>query len=257
MTAVGTSRRRLVDLAVALVDRDLRVTYGGAAFGLLWAPATILVQAAVLSFLFVRVVPLGVEDYPAFVLTGLVGWHLVASAIAAGSDAFTANRDLVRRPGFPDLVLPLVTTGRSLAAYMLGLPAVAVVLLATGRLGVTALALPLVAATGVLVATGPAYLVATLNVAHRDVGHLVRVLLAVLFYLTPVLYALERLPDGYRWLGDVNPIAGVVVLHRQVLYEGAWPGPGRLAATALLGLAVLALGLLVHQRAAGHLADDL
>lgn len=257
MLTASDTRRHVADLARVLVDRDLRVSYGGAAFGLLWSPATVIVQVAVLSFVFVRVVPLEVEDYPAFVYSGIMVWHLASTAITAGSEAFTANRDLVRRPGFPEAVLPLVTTMRTLAVYLLGLPVLLVVLAASGRLGMTAVALPVVVVLSVLVVTGPAYLVATLNVRHRDVGHLARVLVGVAFYATPVFYAEERVPDRYAWVADVNPLAGVVGLHRQVLYEQAWPDPLRLASSLGFALVGIAVGAIVFRRAATHLADEL
>lgn len=255
--SVGGRRRRLVDLAVVLVDRDLRISYGGAAFGLLWAPATVIVQVVVLAFVFDRVVPLDVDDYPAFLFAGVAAWHLLSSAISGSCEAFVSNRDLVRRPGFPDVVLPVVTVGRALASYALGLPLLLVVVGVSGRLGIEALALPLVLAIAALVIIGPAFVVAVLQVRHRDIVHLVRVGLGVLFYATPVFYAEERLPDRYAWIADVNPLAGVVTLHRQVLYDGSWPDPGRMASTLGFAVVGLAVAAFVYRRVAPDLADDL
>ena len=257
MTETTAGRRRMVDLALALVLRDLRVTYGGAAFGLLWAPAAVTVQVIVLGFVFGRVVPLDIDDYPAFLFTGLAAWQLMSSGIGFASDAFVDNRDLVRRPGFPDVVLPLVTTARVVAAYLLGLPVLAVVLGLSGRLTPTIVVLPVVLAMSALVVIGPATVVATLHVRHRDVGHLVRVLLGVLFYATPVFYLGDRIPHRYRWISELNPLAAVVRLHRQVLYDGVWPRWADLlvaAGSATIGLVV---GLAVFRRAQPHLADDL
>lgn len=257
MISVSSTLRRAPDLAAVLVHRDLRLAYGGAAFGLLWAPATVLVQTVVLAYLFRRVLPLGIDDYPAFLLTGLVAWHLVSAALNGSAGAFGDNADLVRRPGFPDAVLPLVTVGRALAGYLLTLPVLAVVLAIAGRLHVTVLALPVVLAATVLLLAGPAFLVATLDVRHRDIGHLVRVGLGVLFYATPVFYPEERIPDGYTWVGDLNPVAGVVTLHRQVLFDGVWPdGWPLLTVLAFAGIGI-ALGSIAFRRVGPHLADDL
>ena len=257
MTGSATGRRRLVDLSLALVGRDLRISYGGAAFGLLWAPATVIVQVVVLGFVFGRVVPLEIDDYPAFLFTGLAAWQLLSSGIGTAADAFVDNRDLVRRPGFPDIVLPLVTTVRTVAAYLLGLPVLLAVLAASGRLTVSLLALPVVLVVSALVVAGPAFVVATLHVGHRDVGHLTRVVLGVLFYVTPVFYSGDRLPDRYRWVSDLNPLAGVVRLHRAVLYEGAWPAATDLLVTLGFAFVALVIGLAVFGRADAHLADEL
>lgn len=249
--------RRTADLAVVLVGRDLRASYGNALLGLVWAPITAVVQVLVLSFLFLRVVPLDIPDYAAFVYTGVAIWQLLSGALTRSTEAFTANRDLVRRPGFRPAVLPVVTIGGAVCAYALSLPVLLAFVAWTGRLQPSVLLLPVVALAGALVVSGPALVVATVNVRFRDVRHLVAALVGVLFYLTPVFYDVERIPERYRWVADVNPLALAVRLHRQVLYEGANPDPGRLAACTAIGLAGLALGVAVHRRAAPHLADEL
>lgn len=257
MSSATRSRAHVVDLAVVLVSRDLRATYGHALLGMLWAPLAALVQVAVLSFLFTRVVPLEIDDYAVFVFTGVASWQLASTSLTMGAESFTANRDLVRRPGFPTGVLPVVSIGGALAGYVLSLPVLLVSLVLVGRLGMTALALPLVVAVEVLVLAGPAYVAATLNVRYRDVRQLVGVALGVVFYLTPVFYGVDRIPERHRWVADLNPLALVVRLHRQVLYDGAWPDLQRLALATMLGLAGTALGVAVFRRAESHLSDDL
>lgn len=257
MGAVRLRLQHATDLAAVLVGRDLRVTYGHALLGLLWAPLATLVQVAVLSFLFVRVVPLDIDDYAIFVFTGLAAWQLALASLLGGAEAFTANRDLVRRPGFATAVLPVVSIGSALAGYVLSLPVLLMGVAAFGRLTASAVALPIVIAAEVIVLLGPAFLVATLNVRFRDVRHLVGLLLGVLFYVTPVFYAVDRVPTRYRWVVEVNPLALVVRLHRQVLYEGAWPDPGRLAVAAGAGLVTAILGLMAFRHAEPHLSDDL
>lgn len=250
-------RRQVLDLAAVLVHRDLRLSYGGAALGLLWAPATVLAQVAVLGFLFGRVVPLDIDDYTTFLLSGLLVWHLASSALNGSTTAFTANRDLVRRPGFPDAVLPLVTVGTAAAGYALALPVLLAAVAVTGRLTVTALSLPVIVLATLVLLSGPAYVIAVLTVRHRDVDHLTRVLLGIVFYATPVFYPEERLPEGWAWLSDLNPFAAVVTLHREALYGGAWPSGGRLLVLAAWTAAGIATAAFVHRRSAWRLADDL
>ncbi|HEU5085476.1 MAG TPA: ABC transporter permease [Acidimicrobiales bacterium] len=249
--------RRSVDLAVVLVARDLRASYGTAALGLLWAPLTALVQVGVLSFLFLHVVPLDIPDYTAFVFCGVAAWQLLSGALVRSTEAFTDNRDLVRRPGFPTVVLPLVTVGTATSAYLLSLPVLLAVLVATDRLRASAALLPVVVAATAAVVAGPALVVASANARFRDVRHVVGAAVGVLFYLTPVFYDVADLPARFRWVAAANPLALVVRLHRQVLYEGRPPGAGLLAGCLAVGLAGTAVGLAVHHRAAAHLADEL
>lgn len=249
--------RRSVDLAAVLVGRDLRASYGRGALGLVWAPLTALVQVGVLSFLFLRVVPLDVPDYAVFAYCGVAVWQLLSGALVRSTDAYTGNRDLVRRPGFQPSVLPVVTIGGAACAYVLSLPVLLAFVAASGRLRPSALSLPVVVVAAALVVSGPAIVIATANVRFRDVRHLVGAAVGVLFYVTPVFYEVERIPDRHRWVADANPLALAVQLHREVLYDGRWPDLRRLLACAGFGLAGLAVAVAVQRRAAAHLADDL
>ena len=257
MTAARHRLRRPLELTAVLVGRDLHVSYGSTAFGLLWAPSLVILQTAVLSFVFVRVVPLEIDDYPVFIFSGILAWHLVSNIIGTSGDAFTSNRDLVRRPGFPVLVLPVVSALRSATGYLVAMPVLLVAVLASGRLAPAAVTLPAVVGATLLLVIGPAVLVATLNVRYRDVRHLVQVGLGVLFYATPVFYAEDLLPGRHQWIADVNPLGWVVTLHRQVLYDGDWPDPARFGATLLVGAATLLVAVTAFRRAEAHLGDDL
>lgn len=249
--------RRLVDLVIVLVGRDIRSAYGTTALGVVWAPLTALVQVGVLSFLFLRVVPLEIPDYAVFVFSGVAMWQLLSGMLLRGAEAFTDNRDLVRRPGFPTIMLPVVTIGGGFTGYLLSLPVLLGFVAASGRLEASVVALPIVLVAAALVVAGPAFIAATVNVRYRDVRHLLGALVGVLFYLTPVFYDADRIPVRYRWIADVNPLALAVRLHRQVLYDGAYPDPGRLLACILYGLAGTAVGLMVFRRFSSHLPDEL
>lgn len=249
--------RRAVDVTVVLVGRDLRASYGHALLGTLWAPIQALVQVGVLTFLFGRVVPLDLDDYPVFVFTGILMWQTVSGALTRGCNAFTENRDLVRRPGFPSGVLPIVSVGGAVATYALSLPVLFVFLAASGRLRPSALLLPVVAIAAAAVVSGPALALATWNVRFRDVRHLVGAVLGVAFYLTPVFYDVDRIPAELRWIADVNPFAVIVRLHRQILYEGVLPDLGLLGLAGAAAAIGLAIGAAAFRRAEPQLADDL
>ena len=254
---MSTATRRYLDLSTVLVRRDLRVAYGNAALGIVWAPLQAIVQVAVLSFLFVRVVPLDIPDYVAFAYAGIAMWQLLSASLLQSVESFTVNRDLVRRPGFPTAVLPAVSVANAVTGYLLGLPVLVVLIASTGRLTASTLALPLVVAAAVAVIAGPAIAVATLHVRFRDVRHAVSALVGVLFFLTPVFYDVDDVPDRFRWIVDANPLALVVRLHRQVLYDGELPDVVHLATCFAVGAVGIAIGAGIFRRAASHLADDL
>jgi ABC-type polysaccharide/polyol phosphate export permease len=103
-------RTNRLDLLLHLVCRDFAVRYRKSALGVLWSVVPTLTQLLVLVFLFKKVVPLGIEAYPVFVLSALLPWAWFGNCVASSSLLFSNHRDLVRRPNFEPSTLVTVNT---------------------------------------------------------------------------------------------------------------------------------------------------
>jgi len=236
------------DAIVTLVRRELQIRYKGSVLGLLWAVLSPLGTVVVLSVLFKTILPLNIPHYAAFVYSGLLPWTWFQSAVQIGSATLVDNRDLVRKPFFPRLLLPAVVTSSNFMLYLLALP----VLL--GLLGIDGLPLTwkllflpliwIVQATFTLACT---ILVAALGVLIRDVQHLLTVGLLLWFYLTPVFYDLDRIALAQaRWL-KLNPMTALILAHRSVLLYGQSPDWALLGRAFLVGALLLVISLLVFR----------
>jgi lipopolysaccharide transport system permease protein len=251
-------RAHLLDLGYELVLRDIRLRYRGTVLGVAWAQVAWLVQAAMLAFVFGRVVRLGVEDYPVFVLVGMLGWVWFSGGLGAATASVVANRDLVRRPGFDVRLLPVAAVAVELVQYVLALPVVVIALLvSTGRVPGTALALPVVMLVQLLVMLGPALVLSAVHVRFRDTAHLVGVGLGVLFYASAVFFPRSAIPMRYRGLFGLNPVVRLVEAYRSVLIDGKWPAWGPLVLVACGGLAATMAGLAVFRAREPGFPDDL
>src|SRR3990172_11455794 len=102
--------RYYIDLTWNLVQRDFILRYKGSFLGVLWVLLVPLTHLLVLVFIFVRVVPLNIDAYPAFVFTALLPWTWFSNCLTSSGGLFTNNRDLIRRPNFPPLILIAVNT---------------------------------------------------------------------------------------------------------------------------------------------------
>ena len=234
-TPVGRTR---ADLVVELVLRDVRVRYRRSVLGVLWAQAAPLVYVAVLTLVFTRVVPLDIDDYPAFVLVGLLPWLWFQAALTTATVAVVQAPDLVAQPAFPRSALPPAAVASTLAHHLLALPvAVVVAAIATGHVGIELLALVPLIAIEFAVCLGPAYVLAALHVRLRDTAQIVAILLLPLFYATPVFYDADAL-DAVPVL-RLNPLVAIIDGHRRVLLEGRWPEPWALLAVGAAAVVLL------------------
>lgn len=241
-----TGIKQRYDLTRHLVRRDFMLRYHASSLGVLWSILLPLSQLAVFVFLFRRIVPLGIEAYPAFVFSALLPWAWLSNSLAAAGTLFLGNRDLVRRPGFPLPVLVIVSTLSNLLTYLVSLPVLALVLVLYHRpLTAALVALPVLLVLQGMLTVGLGLIIATLNVFFRDVQHIVTVLLSLLFYLTPVFY---RLPDTeHAWLFGLNPVATLIEAYRDIFFYGVAPW-GDLLAAAVVSVLAFGLGWVVYAR---------
>lgn len=265
MTVVLGSRERsagraghLVDLLWVLVARNVKLRYRGSVLGVAWSQLGPLSVIAVMAFVFSRVVKLHIAHYPVFVFVGMLSWTWFQGALLAATESVLSGRDLVRRPGFPSVVLPVAEIATHLVYFVLSLP-VLVAAMAVSHVPVrpTFPAVALVVAVQFLLVLGPSYLLAGLQVRFRDTGHLVTAALMPLFYVTPVFYSLASIPHRYRSLYSLNPLTWVIDSYRKAILLGQWPDLRALAVVAAAAAGVGALGVRWFSGAAHRMAEEL
>lgn len=241
----------------ALVLRDVRLRHRQTLLGAAWALLRPAAALLVFSLLLGRVARMPSEGLPyeLFACTGLVAWTFVASAVGGAAHSVAAAAPLVTAVGFPRLLLPLASFGVAaldlLVATLLLVPLVFVhdVALGAGLLLAPVALLWLTAA-----AAGVGVPLAALVVRWRDFAHATPFLLQLGLFVTPVLWPRSALEESWRPWAALNPLCGPVELLRGAVTGTPLDGAGLLVSGGA-GLALLALGLAVFQRADRRLGD--
>jgi lipopolysaccharide transport system permease protein len=251
------SPRRLAEITLLLVRRELDRRHRGAILNWAWPLVRQLVQLGVLVAIFSQVLDEGVSDYPVHVLIGLAVWTWFSAGVGEAARSVLDGRQFLFQGGFPSSVLPLVSVFVAMLDLLLVLPIVLVLAAVGGHLSVGALALPLpLLAQGVLMA-GLAWVLGSTAVFARDIPHVVGVALTVIFYLTPVFYGLHAVPERFRWLLELNPLTVLLQLDRFLVLGEGRPSWGHIAGVAVLSAALAALGFSVFRRLEPRLVDHL
>ena len=212
-----TWRRR--ELLYVLAKQEFLVRYRRATFGVLWAAALPILQAAVLAFVLSKVVRLGGngDRYALFVYIGVVPATYFSTVLAIGSTSIVDGSGLTTKIYFPRLMLPLVTTLSNLFGMVVN---VGLLLVAWGIFGrhrsAAVLLLPLAVLALVLLSSGLATFLAAVHVYGRDIRFIVQAGLVPLFYMTPIFFPLSLVGGAGKVL-LVNPLTGVVELFRAAL----------------------------------------
>jgi len=245
------------DLVVHLVGREFRLRYRRAFLGWLWAIASPLARLAILTYVFTRVLPLGIDNYPLFAFTGLIAWQWFAEGLMSATTSAVDRRELLYRPGLPRATVPMVSVLTDGIDYLAALPVLFLFLLLGDGIPITALLLPIVLFVQFTLTVGLGFALCTANVYVRDVNLLVRMATLLGWYVTPVFYQPSAVPDRFRFLIDFNPMAHLVSAYRAVLIEGRLPSPGSSLVLIATCAVVCSVGYLIYRAASPVFVDEL
>lgn len=267
-SAFGGGLRRTLYLTWIIGLTEYRLTYFGSALGYLWALMRPLMLFGVLYVVFSKIVNFGddIVNYPMLLLFNIVLFNFFIDASSKAVTSVVDREAIVRKMQFPGMVIPfarVLSGGLNLAVSLV---AVFIFLLAYGLSPRwTWLLLPLLLVPLVLLTLAVAMLLSALYVRFRDVGPIWAVFSSALFYGSPVLYAIDKVPGEYRQVFMlVNPLADILEQGRRWVIDpnadgaitaaggGAW-----ILVPVAVGLAVCALGVWVFDREAPRIAERL
>ncbi len=273
--ATRATHAHVRDLAVNLTLRELKGKYKRSVLGWSWSLlnplATALIFTMVFKIFFAAVTPLGepsgLQNFPLFLLCGLLPWNYLANGLNGATESLVANGNLIKKVYFPREVLVVANVASWMVPLLIEFGVLSVLLLVFGNFVLPWLPLVLLlilVQTGFVLGIG--LILGAVNVYFRDVKHLIGILLQALFYATPIVYSLSQVPEQaslfglevpVRSLYRLNPMVPMVEAFRDVLYDLRFPPLGDLLYVLGWGLACMAVGLLVFSRLEPRLAEEL
>jgi lipopolysaccharide transport system permease protein len=245
------------ELLYFLVWRDAKVRYKQTVLGALWSVLQPLLTMAVFAVFFGRLarMPSDGQPYPLFAFTALVPWTYFATALSAGAQSLVGSQQLISKVYFPRLIIPLAAVATPVIDFAIAGAMLVFMLVwygvapSTGFFFVPAFAL--LAVTTALAAT---LWFSALNVEYRDVRYVLPFAVQFWMFATPVAYPASLVPDAWRPLYGLNPMATVVEGFRWGLL--GTPAPGSMAVVSVVVVAVaLAGGVAYFRRMEGTFAD--
>ena len=241
-----------------LVWRDLKIRYTQTVLGVGWAVIQPLLNTVVFTLVFGRLVrvPTDGVPYPIFGLAGLVPWTFVSTGFAVAGASLLNSSNLITKVYFPRLVIPWAPVCAAAVDLAIGLALLGVGL-AVYHQTPSAWALvvvPISILLFALAAAGVGCWLSALSIQYRDVKHLVPFLSMLWMYASPIVYPLARVPERFRPLYCLNPLAGVVEGFRSALLGRSvvWSSWLESAAVALV---VFVSGALYFRRTESVFAD--
>lgn len=246
------------ELLYFLVWRDIKVRYKQTALGAAWAVMQPLFMMLVFSLFFGRLAKLPSDGipYPVFTFCALIPWQLFANALTESSNSLIGNQNLITKVYFARLVIPIAAVLSGLVDFLIAFVMLIGMMLFYGIVpGPAILALPAFILLAVLTALAVGLWLSALNVQYRDVRYTMNFLVQFWLFATPVAYPSSLIPESWRALYGLNPMAGVVEGFRWALLGKSSPPSAMLFVSVVVVLVLLTGGLYYFRRMEQEFAD--
>ena len=238
--------------------REFRARYRQHALDVFWGVLSPVVTMATYGVVIVLGFKATVPGIPylSFAWTGMVLYTFFATALAAASASLVYSSHMITKVYFPREVVPLAVVGASVLDLVIATGILFALVMIQGiGLSVTALAIVPVYLVLVLWTAALSVFAASLTVFIRDVGQAIALLLRVVFFACPVMYAFTILPQSLWWTAKVIPLSFLIEATRDAVLRHVWPNWGVLAIHGLIAAALLVLAVAYTRSVESRMVD--
>jgi lipopolysaccharide transport system permease protein len=243
-----------------MTGRNIRSQYKQSILGYAWVFVNPFMQMLVLTFVFSTILRIGRDvipyPFPLFLFVALLPWMFFSSAVSSATDSITGSASLVTKVYFPREILVAATVFSKIVDLLFGLLILLGLMVFYSEYpSWTAVWVPAIFAMQLLFTVGLSLPLAALNLFFHDVRYLVGVTLMIWFYITPVIYPVDIVPERYKILFDLNPLSLVVNAYRRVLLDGTSLSTERFLAGMGGALLTFLVGYYLFKRMEAGFAD--
>jgi lipopolysaccharide transport system permease protein len=246
------------ELLYFLAWRDVKVRYKQTALGVAWAVIQPLMTMIVFTIFFGRLakVPSDGLPYPVFNFCALLPWTLFSRALGESSNSLVANSNLISKVYFPRLVIPIATIVAGLVDFAIAFIILFGMMVYYGIApSVDIFTLPVFILFAIVTALAVSLWLSALNVEYRDVRYAIPFLTQIWMFASPIAYSTTLVPERWRTIYGLNPMAGVIEGFRWALLGKVQPNWGLLSVSGVIVLTLLVTGLIYFKRMEKTFAD--
>ncbi len=246
------------------VKREFQSKYRNSLLGATWMVlnplAMIIVYTVIFSQLMKARLP-GVTmqfAYSIYLCAGVLTWGLFSEIVSKAQNVFVDNAGLLKKLSFPRLCLPIIVIANGLVNFSIVFGLFTIFIIFSGHFpGIYYLGIFPMLVLLVMFAIGLGITVGVLNVFFRDVGQFFGIVLQFWFWLTPIVYVSNVLPERVQHYLRLNPMVPIIEAFQTIFVHARWPDWGSLWLVSIEAVVLCAIGLRLFRRHVGEMVDEL
>jgi lipopolysaccharide transport system permease protein len=239
------------DLIRQFTRREIEGRYKGSFLGLFWSFINPLVLLLIYTFVFGVVFQSrwpnaktsNLSEFAVTLFCGITAFNIFSECVSRAAGIVIGVPNYVKKVVFPLEILPVSTLGAALFHGGVSLAILLVAnLLISGALQWTLVFLPVIILPLIFLSLGLTWFLSSLGVFIRDIGYTIALIVQVLFFLTPLFYAVENIPQPYRSIIQLNPLTSIIENIRLAVLWGGVPDWGTTLLSIIVSGAIMVLG---------------
>jgi lipopolysaccharide transport system permease protein len=241
--------KRKKDLLFLLTKKEITLKYKRTVLGIFWSLLNPILLAIVLFIAFKVFMRIKMENYTFFFLSALFPWNWFSASVTMSTGTLIGNVNLIKKIRFPRHFLVLATILGQFVNFIFALPIIIGFSCFYGKgPGINWLiTVPILIVIQFFVTTGICLVISIVNAYFRDMEHIIGVVVSMLFWMTPIIYPLDIVPEAYRIFLILNPLTYLITAWRDIFMSNAidWGNIGISLGSSLI---FLLFGILIFQR---------
>ena len=240
------------------IKKDFRGKYKKSFLGVLWSFLNPLFQFLVYALVFPFILKSGIDNYTMFLIVALMPWTFFNSTVIQSAASIVTNGGIIKKVYFPRAILPISTTTSNLFNFLItGLIVIVALFISGIGIGPSIFLLPIIIIMQYILQLGISFILSSITVYIRDVEYLMNVFMMLMFYMSPIVYSPDMIPDKFLPLFKLNPMFHIISYYREILYYKQIPDLLSVITMFIVCVIVLILGYLIFKKLEKRFAEEL
>lgn len=240
------------------IKKEFRGKYKKSFLGVLWSLLNPLFQLLIYALVFPFILKNNVDNYTMFLIVALMPWTFFNMTILQSAASIVTNGGIIKKVYFPREILPISTASSNLLNFLItGVIVFAALLISGIGIGKSVLVLPIIILIQYILQLGLSFIFSSITVYVRDVEYLLNVFMMLMFYLCPIVYSADMIPEKFLPIFKLNPMFHIIEYYRTILYYKEIPNMLNVFILLIVCLVILVIGYLIFQKCKKRFAEEL
>ncbi len=239
------------------VKKDVRGKYKGSFLGVLWSFINPLLSVLIYAIVFRYIMRFNIENYLIYLIAGIIPWNFFTAAINGGMNSVIFNADIIKKVYFPRIILPISSVTSCLVNFLISCAIIVIFALFSGvGISVYLIFLPLIALIQYILILGFVFILSAIEIYVRDIEHIINFFIGMLFYITPILYTTDYVPEKFTILLKINPLSYIIEAYHSIFYYKTMPNLESLGIIGTISIVIFIIGYLIFNKLQKGFAEE-